>query len=54
MFQTACAINRLRNKEGTGHGRPWLPSITNTEATAAIEMVGSIASFLLNKLDEDR
>ncbi|HUX90165.1 MAG TPA: abortive infection family protein [Gallionellaceae bacterium] len=54
MFQTACAINRLRNKEGTGHGRPWLPSITNTEATAAIEMVGSIASFLLSKLDENR
>ncbi len=54
MFQTACAINRLRNKEGTGHGRPWLPSITNTEATATIEMVGSIASFLLSKLDENR
>ncbi len=53
MFQTACAINRLRNKEGTGHGRPWLPSITNTEATAAIEMVGVIASFLLRKLNEN-
>lgn len=54
MFQTACAINRLRNKEGTGHGRPWLPSITNAEATAAIQMVGCIASFLLSKLDESR
>lgn len=53
MFQTACAINRLRNKEGTGHGRPWLSSITNTEATAAIEMVGTIAGFLLSKLDKN-
>jgi len=54
MFQTACAINRLRNKQGTGHGRPWLPTLTNADARAAIEMVGCIASFLLSKLNENR
>ncbi len=53
MFETACAINRLRNKQGTGHGRPWLPTLSKTEATAAIEMVGSIASYLLSKLNEN-
>lgn len=54
MFQTACAINHLRNKQGTGHGRPWLPTLTNADAQAAIEMVGCIASFLLSKLNESR
>lgn len=54
MFQAACSINRLRNREGTGHGRPWLPSLTIAEATAAIELVGTIAGFLLAKLDENR
>jgi hypothetical protein len=24
MYKLGCAINRLRNKEGTGHGRPFL------------------------------
>jgi hypothetical protein len=54
MFQTACAINRLRNKEGTGHGRPWLTSISQTDARASVEMVGCIAGFLINKLNEQK
>jgi len=53
MFQTACAINRLRNKQGTGHGRPWLSTLTESDARAAIEMVGCIAGFLLSKLNEN-
>jgi hypothetical protein len=28
MYELACAINQLRNKEGIGHGRPRLPSVT--------------------------
>lgn len=52
IFQTACAINRLRNKEGTGHGRPWLSNLSNSDAETSIEMVGIITSFLLNKLKE--
>lgn len=54
MFQSACAINRLRNKEGTGHGRPWLPTVTDSEARAAVEQIGSIASFLLERLRDRR
>ena len=26
LYEAACAVNTLRNREGTGHGRPWLPS----------------------------
>lgn len=54
MFQTACAINRLRNKQGTGHGRPFVSSLSISEAKASIEMVGCIAGFLLSKLNETR
>ncbi len=53
MFKTACAINKLRNKEGTGHGRPWLSNLTLPETTAAIEFVGTISSYLLAKLNEN-
>jgi hypothetical protein len=47
MYELGCAINHLRNKEGTGHGRPWLPSVTDSEAKAAIEFMGIIAERLL-------
>ena len=43
MFQLACPINRLRNKEGTGHGRAWPPSVTSIQAKSAIELMGCIA-----------
>jgi hypothetical protein len=52
FFHTACAINKLRNKEGTGHGRPWLTSLSDNEAKASIETVGTIASYMLSKLRE--
>jgi hypothetical protein len=46
-FELACAINALRNKQGTGHGHPWLSSVTDAQARFAIESMGNIASFLL-------
>jgi abortive infection Abi-like protein len=33
LYDAACAINTLRNKQGTGHGRPWLPSVTERGAS---------------------
>lgn len=50
MFEMALAVNRLRNKQGTGHGRPWVPSISDEEAKAAIETVGTVSSYMLAKL----
>lgn len=47
MFELGLAINQLRNKEGTGHGRPWLPSVSEPEAKIAIELMGIIAERLL-------
>lgn len=50
MYQAACGINRLRNKEGTGHGRPWVPGLGDAEARVAIEMAGCIAGYMLDKV----
>lgn len=47
MFELAIALNRVRNKEGTGHGRPWLSSVSSSEARFAIESMGAIAEFLM-------
>jgi len=47
LYEVGCAVNQLRNKEGTGHGRPWLPSVLDAEAKIAVELMGSIAKRLL-------
>jgi hypothetical protein len=54
MYDLACAINGLRNKEGTGHGRPWLPSVSEGEARFAIEFMGIVAERLLLLNDSTR
>lgn len=48
LYEAGCAVNALRNKQGTGHGRPWLPNVTEVEARAAVQLIGIIASFLLD------
>ncbi len=46
-YEAACAINALRNKQGTGHGRPWAVTVNDDEAHSAIQLMGIIAGFLL-------
>lgn len=48
MYELACGINPLRNKQGTGHGHPWMPTVTESEARMAIKSMGIIAERLLN------
>ncbi len=43
------AVNRLRNKEGTGHGRPFLPAVSDKQARLAIEAMGLVAELLLDE-----
>jgi hypothetical protein len=50
MYDLACSINRLRNKQGMGHGRPWLPDLSHDEAKAAIGFIGTISERMLNEL----
>lgn len=48
LYEAGCAVNALRNKQGTGHGRPWLPSVTDNEARSAIQLIGIVSGFLLS------
>lgn len=52
MYLAAVGVNRLRNKQGSGHGRPWVADITPAESEAAIELAGTVASYMLDKLKE--
>lgn len=51
LYQLACAVNNLRNHEGTGHGRPFLPNVTPGQARTAIESMGIVAERLLDSLE---
>lgn len=47
LYEAGCAVNTLRNREGTGHGRPWLPSVKPHEARMAVEIIGLVSEYLL-------
>lgn len=53
-YESACAVNALRNKQGTGHGHPWLSTVNSSEAQIAIRTMGSITLFLLARLEESK
>jgi hypothetical protein len=50
IYELGCAINRLRNKGGSGHGRPFLTSLSDSQVRAATEGAGLVAGFLLDAL----
>jgi len=52
LYEAACAINTMRNKQGTGHGRPWLPSVSTDESRHAVQVMGCVAEMLLRRLKE--
>jgi len=51
LYQLAMAVNRLRNKAGSGHGRPFIPDLTVAEVRAATEATGLVAGRLLDALE---
>jgi hypothetical protein len=52
LFEAALAVNTLRNKQGTGHGHPWLPTVTHSQARLAIQVMGTVADMMLTRLHE--
>jgi hypothetical protein len=48
LYEAGCAVNALRNRQGTGHGRPWLAAVTDDEARSAVQLIGIISGFLLS------
>jgi hypothetical protein len=47
LYEAGCAVNALRNKQGTGHGRPWLPTVSEGEGRAAVQLMGIVSGFLI-------
>lgn len=47
LYEAGCAVNALRNKQGAGHGRPWLAAVTENEARSAVQLIGIVSGFLL-------
>jgi hypothetical protein len=50
LYQMALAVNRLRNKAGAGHGRPFIPELSPAEVRTATEATGLVAGRLLDEL----
>jgi hypothetical protein len=50
LYEAGCAVNSLRNKTGTGHGRPFLTTLSDAEGRAAVQLVGVISELLLQTL----
>ena len=50
LYELGCAVNRLRNKSGSGHGRPFLPTLSASEVRAATEAAGVVAARMLDEL----
>lgn len=51
LYELACAVSRVRNKGGSGHGRPFIPDLSAEEVRAATEAAGLVAGRLLDALD---
>ncbi|MEA4882973.1 MAG: abortive infection family protein [Clostridia bacterium] len=51
LYHLGCAVSTLRNKEGTGHGRPFLPTLSQAEAANAVQAIGLVCDYMLQKLD---
>ena len=54
IYETACAVNNLRNKQGTGHGRPWLPDLRPSEVRFAIEFIGVLSELMIDNLEKKK
>jgi hypothetical protein len=52
LYRLGCAVNRFRNKAGSGHGRPFVPELSPAEIRAATESAGLVAGRLLDALLE--
>jgi hypothetical protein len=50
LYEAGCAVNALRNKTGTGHGRPFLPGLSDEDARSAVQLIGIVSGLLLRSL----
>jgi len=51
LWLLAVAVNRFRNEEGIGHGRPLPAAVTEQEARLSIQAMALVSQLLLDALD---
>jgi hypothetical protein len=51
LWLLAVAVNRFRNEEGVGHGRPLPATVTEEEARLSIQAMALVSQLLLDSLD---
>jgi len=51
LYLAVCAVNRLRNAEGTGHGRPQPPKANERDARLSSQISGLVSELLLDLLN---
>lgn len=51
LFELALSINKVRNREGTGHGRLCITSLSQNESHSVIQAVGLVSEYMLKKLN---
>jgi hypothetical protein len=54
LFGAALGVNRLRNKAGVGHGRPFVPDVGPLDGRLAVKTMGCVAELLLDALHSPR
>jgi hypothetical protein len=47
LYLAACAVNRLGNADGTGHGRPHPMKVSDLDARLAAQIAGLVSELLL-------
>ena len=47
LYLLGVGVNKLRNAEGTGHGHPFPPCVSDLEAKLAVEAMAIISELLL-------
>jgi hypothetical protein len=47
LYLAAVAVNKLRNAQGVGHGRPFAPSVSDLQAKAAVDTMAIVSELLL-------
>ncbi len=54
LFLLACAVNRLRNAKGDGHGRPEASATSSLDARLSSQAAGLVAELLLATLSPSK
>lgn len=54
LYLLGCAVNGLRNQQGSGHGRAFKATVTDADAKQAVEAMALISEMLLISAEQEQ